>query len=96
MRCMYASCTEGGNTSPGIRVLYSKRSPAVPLTGADADKLLVAMFAWDGNAYPGNEFWMNSLSASGDPAAACCSTVGELGNADVNPERVCGAAVRWF
>lgn len=53
--------------------------------------LLVACYAWDGNAFPGNEVWGGSLSASGDPAAICCSTIGELQNPYVNPftENVC-------
>lgn len=57
-----------------INIVFSKRNPADKLTGKG--KLLVAQYAWDGNSYPGNEFWLGALSASGDPAAICCSTVG--------------------
>lgn len=71
--------------SQSITVHFSKRNPADKLQGTDADKLLVAMYAWDGNAYPGNEYWDGQLSASGDPAAACCSTIAELQNPLINP-----------
>ena len=75
-----------GEDFPGtdIRINFSRRDPFSLLTGADKDKLVVAMFAWDGNSYVGNEYWQGLLSASGDPAAACCSNIPELLNPDIN------------
>jgi len=67
-----------------ITIHFSKRNPAEKLVGDDAGKLLVAMYAWDGNAYPGNEYWDEMLTASGDPAAASCSTIPELQNPLIN------------
>ena len=74
--------TEPKNKSD-IKVFYGKRDPAECLN--DKSKLLVCNFAWDGNSYPGNEYWLGHLSGSGDPSAICCSLVGQLGNWDVNP-----------
>ena len=68
-----------------IKIHFSKRNPADKLRGRDAGKLLVACYAWDGNSYPGNEYWDGALTASGDPAAACCSTIAELQNPEINP-----------
>ena len=45
---------------------------------------MVALFAWNGNSYVGNEYWAGMLAASGDPAAACCSFIPELLNPDIN------------
>jgi hypothetical protein len=67
----------------GIKVVFSRRDPAEKLQNGE---LLVLSYAWDGNAFPGNEYWLGSLTGSGDPAAACMSTVAELHNPLVNPE----------
>jgi len=65
---------------------FSRRNPFDALSTEDSSKLVVAMFAWDGNSFVGNEYWNGMLSASGDPAAACCSNIPELLNPDVNPQ----------
>jgi hypothetical protein len=63
-------------TGPGIHILFSKRPPHSKLSEPeDAGKLLVVSYAWDGNALPGNEFWMGKLSSTGDSAAACSTQV---------------------
>ncbi|XP_023935079.2 uncharacterized protein LOC112043753 [Bicyclus anynana] len=69
----------------GINVQMENREPSAKLKGEHEGKLLVITYPWDGNAHPGNEFWMGSLSGSGDPAAACSTQVAELHNAHINP-----------
>jgi hypothetical protein len=49
-----------------IRIHISRREPAAKLTDENEGKLLVAMFAWDSNAFVGNEYWAGSLTASGE------------------------------
>ncbi|KAJ3039721.1 hypothetical protein HDV00_011953 [Rhizophlyctis rosea] len=68
-----------------ITIHFTMRNPATKLPLRDGErKLLVASYAWDGNSYPGNEYWMGMVAASGDPAAVCCSLIGELQNAEIN------------
>ena len=76
--------TKSGEEFPNtkVKIHFSKRDlhDKVP-----EGCLLVCNFAWDSNSLPGNEFWLNMLSASGDPAAACSSSIAELHNHAINP-----------
>ena len=70
-----------------INIKFSSDAPATAIK--DSDKfLLIAQYPWDGGSYVGNEYWAGfSLFAdSGDPAAACCSTIPSIQNPDINPD----------
>jgi hypothetical protein len=71
--------------SSGGKPVNLRLTKGDPAARREDDRLLVACYAWDGIAFPGNEVWRGMLSGSGDPAAVCCSTVGELQNPYVNP-----------
>ncbi|KAH8387451.1 hypothetical protein KR093_007140 [Drosophila rubida] len=69
----------------GIRVHLSKRNPAAKLsTPEHANMLLFVSYAWDGNALPGNEFWMKMLKSTGDSSTACSTLITELHNPHIN------------
>jgi len=73
-----------------IAVEFGQRAPADALPDSFEHCLTVAMYAWDSCSFPGNECWHSMLSASGDPAAAACSTIPFVQNLVVNKERVNG------
>ena len=47
--------------------------------------LLVALYPWSPNAYPGNGYWAAQLMEGLDTAVACASTIPELHNPGINP-----------
>ncbi|XP_064214595.1 uncharacterized protein LOC135267006 [Tribolium castaneum] len=73
-----------GDKIKGITLHMIDKNPQEKLAGDDEGKLLVVSYPWDGNALPGNEFWMGSLNRSGDTAAASSSQVAELHNWHIN------------
>ena len=70
-----------------IKITYSKQDPFSRNNGDN--NLKVAMFAWDGNSFPGNEYWYGSLDTSGDPAAASCTQIPQLQNSYINIPNIC-------
>ncbi|XP_067636706.1 uncharacterized protein [Eurosta solidaginis] len=76
----------------GIRTLLSKRNPADKLKMPELDNfLLIVSYAWDGNALPGNEFWMKMLKSTGDSSTACSTLITELHNPHINSDLVNGS-----
>ena len=70
---------------PGrIEVRATRCSFAEPV----GERLLVAMYAWDSNAFPGNEWWGGRLTMTDDSAAASCSLISSLQHPGVNIERL--------
>jgi len=84
---------ENGDVFPGttVQIFFTKDGLASPARAdlGRGDLLLCAMYAWDSNAWPGNEWWFGHLGMTDDSAAASCSYISTLQNPDVNP-RVAG------
>ena len=72
-----------------VDIGFGRREPAGDRPGYELC-LLTAMYAWDSNSFPGNEYYLGMLSASGDPAAAACSTIPYVQNSKINVEHVNG------
>ncbi|GLV40152.1 uncharacterized protein CBL_03700 [Carabus blaptoides fortunei] len=75
-----------GHPKGGITIHISRREPFTKLS--EEGKLLVASYAWDGNALPGNEYWVGMLGSTGDSATAAASQIAELHNPHIN-DMVC-------
>ena len=76
------TAVEMAGAKSATKVIWSQRAPSGRLP--DSSLLLITTYAWDSNSYPGNEFYMNMLSASGDPAAAASSLISETQNPEIN------------
>lgn len=75
-----------------IKIINKERYVAELLPEEFEDCISIAGFAWDGNSYPGNEYWGGNYG-SFDPKAVYCSLLGQFQNPEVNvkmadPERI--------
>ncbi|XP_070495990.1 uncharacterized protein [Chironomus tepperi] len=75
-----------------LKIINRPRYVAELLPDEFKDCISIAGYAWDGNSYPGNEYWVG-LMGSFDPQAINCSLLGQFQNPEVNikladPERI--------
>lgn len=82
---------ERGRSENDTLVIEHTHNPIAKSLGAGREAmLLVAMYAWNGNSYPGNRYWVGDTGRSnGDLAAAKISTIPWIQNPDIN-ERING------
>ncbi|XP_013114319.2 uncharacterized protein LOC106092102 isoform X1 [Stomoxys calcitrans] len=77
--------------SGGIKMFLSKRNPSENLkTRGFGNRLLIVSYASDGNALPGNEFWMGCFNTSSNASTAWSTLVTEIHNPHINTEWVNG------
>ncbi|RTL06989.1 DUF4804 domain-containing protein [Candidatus Dependentiae bacterium] len=69
-----------------LRIHFSKRNPFASLPPESTEKEIVAMYAWDSNSFPGNEYYDGFKCSTADSAAASCSMIAYLGNHHINPK----------
>ena len=75
-----------------LKIINKQRYVAELLPQEFKDCISIAGYAWDGNSYPGNEYWFGMMG-SFDPQAINCSLLGQFQNPEVNikladPERI--------
>jgi hypothetical protein len=81
-----------GDQGSNLTIYNRFRYVAQTLPNEIKSSFNIAGYAWDGNSYPGNEYWKDSLS-SFDSTAILCSNLGQFQNPEVNvelaePERI--------
>jgi hypothetical protein len=76
------------DSRPELRVSDGHFAHKIPADddAADFKNVLFVNYAWDGLSYPGNEYYLGMLDASGDPAAACCSSIVVSQNPQINSD----------
>ena len=57
--------------------------------------LVVAGYAWDGNSYPGNEYWKDS-TGSFDSQSILCSCLGQFQNPEVNVKLADAERIKFY